>query len=384
MNPLARRLIPSPRFLIVPLALALGAAARAQGPTVKSPEVNPDQSVTIRYYGPGVREVTVSLDYDHHTFPLKKGEDGTWSYTTPPLEAAVHMYSLTVDGLPVLDPLNPSVDRNFVFLTNDVRVRKPTPQPWDVTDVPHGVIHHHEYRSRAILGLADGLEDFYVYTPPGYDGSDTKRYPVLYLLHGWSSMADSWIAGGQANLIFDNLIAKGDAVPMVVVMPLGYGDISFVLNGFDQWNDGKKIGNNLARFSSALLSEILPQVEKAYRVRTDRAARAIAGLSMGGGESLIIGLSHPEVFSWIGGFSSAINYANFESVLPSLDPHLAPRLLWIACGTSDDLVDPNRRFVTWIKTKGFEPTAIETPGIHNWPVWRDNLVHFAPLLFRAN
>ena len=384
MKSLVRQLTRSPGSLIAPLALVLGTTAWAQGPAVKSPEVNADQSVTVRYYAPGAHEVAVSLDYDHHPFPLKKGDDGIWTYTTPPLAAEVHMYALTVDGLAVLDPLNPLVDRNFVFLTNQVRVRKPTPQPWDVTDVPHGVIHHHQYRSAAIAGLKDGLEDYYVYTPPAYLDSDRKRYPVLYLLHGWSSMADSWIAGGQANLILDNLIAKGDAAPMVVVMPLGYGDLSFVLDGFDQWNDGKKIGNNLARFSSALLSEILPQVEKAYAVRTDREGRAIAGLSMGGGESLIIGLSHPDLFSWIGGFSSAVNYAHFESVLPSLDPQQAPKLLWIACGTSDELVDPNRRFVAWIKAKGFAPTAVETAGIHNWPVWRDNLVHFAPLLFRPN
>ncbi len=377
----ARRLRPS---LCLLLLGAGGAAGRAQAPALKSTEVNPDQSVTIRYLSPTAREVTLSLDYDHHPLPLKKGDDGVWSLTTAPLQAAVHMYSLTVDGVGILDPLNPSIERNLVFLTNEVRVYKPTPQPWDMTDVPHGVVHHHLYRSGIILGLKDQMEDFYVYTPPGYDAAGTRRYPVLYLLHGWSSLADAWLESGQANLILDNLLAKGDVRPMVVVMPQGYGDMSFVLKGFGQWNDETKIANNLGLFSNALLTEIMPQVETGYRVLATREDRAIAGLSMGGGESLVIGLNHPDKFAWVGGFSSAVKYANFDGVFPDLgSSRRRPNLLWIACGTEDELIAAHRKFVTWLKAKGADPTVIETAGIHNWPVWRDNLIHFAPLLFRA-
>jgi enterochelin esterase family protein len=366
------------------LLLAGGVAGLAQVPALKSTEANPDQSVTFRYFSPTAREVTLSLDYDHHPLPLKKGDDGVWTLTTAPLQAAVHMYSLTVDGVGILDPLNPSIDRNFVFLTNKVRVFKPTPQPWDVTDVPHGVVHHHMYRSGIILGLKDAMEDFYVYTPPGYDAAGAARYPVLYLLHGWSSLADSWLEGGQANLILDNLLAQGAVRPMVVVMPQGYGDMSFVLKGFDQWNDEAKIANNLGLFSNALLTEIMPQVESGYRVRAGREDRAIAGLSMGGGESLVIGLNHPDKFAWIGGFSSAVTYGSFDGVFPDLASGRGrpPDLLWVACGTGDDLIAAHRKFVAWLKAKGADPTVIETPGIHNWPVWRDNLIHLAPLLFR--
>ncbi len=382
MKSSSRRLRPS---LGLFLLLAGGVAGRAQAPAPKATEANPDQSVTFRCFAPTAREVTLSLDYDHHPLPLKKGDDGVWTLTTAPLQAAVHMYSLTVDGVAILDPLNPSVDRNFVFLTNKVRVFKPTPQPWDVTDVPHGVVHHHMYRSGIILGLKDGMEDFYVYTPPGYDAAGARRYPVLYLLHGWSSLADSWLEGGQANLILDNLLAKGEVRPMVVVMPQGYGDMSFVLKGFDQWNDEAKIANNLGLFSDALLTEIMPQVESGYRVRANREDRAIAGLSMGGGESLVIGLNHPDKFAWIGGFSSAVIYGSFDGVFPDLGSGRGqrPDLLWVSCGTGDELIAAHRKFVAWLKAKGADPTVIETTGIHNWPVWRDNLIHFAPLLFRA-
>jgi enterochelin esterase family protein len=205
------------------------------------------------------------------------------------------------------------------------------PQLWDVRDVPHGVVHHHVYKSSAIEGLPVGMEDYYVYTPPGYDAAAAKLYPVLYLLHGWSAVAESWLHDGQANLILDNLIAQGQAVPMIVVMPLGYGDLSFVTGGFGQWNDEAKIGNNLQRFGNALLSEIVPQVESGYRVSARREDRAIAGLSMGGGESLVIGLNHPDTFAWIGGFSSAVMYGHFDGVFPNLDPKIPLKLLWVSC-----------------------------------------------------
>ena len=363
--------------------LAFCAAAPAQQPALNSHEVNPDHSVTFRYYAPTAQKVALSLDYDHHDIPMAKGADGVWSFTTAPLKPEPHMYGLAVDGTPVLDPLNPSVDSNLFFKTNIVAVPGAA-QLWDVADVPHGVVHHHAYRSAAILGLPDGVEDYYVYTPPGYEAAGGRRYPVLYLLHGWSSVADSWLNGGRANLVMDNLIAQGRAVPMLVVMPLGYGDMAFVTGGFGQWNDESKIANNLDRFSGALLGEIMPQVEAGYRVSADRGDRAIAGLSMGGGESLVIGLGHPDAFAWVGGFSSAVGYADFAKPLPGAGSPkaAAPRLLWVACGTEDDLIAPNRRFVAWLRAKGLQPVAVETPGIHNWPVWRDNLIRFSSLLFK--
>jgi enterochelin esterase family protein len=185
-------------------------------------------------------------------------------------------------------------------------------------------------------------------------------------------------------VILDNLIAQGKARPMVVVMPLGYGDMGFVTGGSDLWNEPSRVADNLGRFRDALLGEIMPQVERGYRVSAGRRDRAIAGLSMGGGESLVIGLNHLDLFAWIGGFSAAVLYSDLDAPLPAVgSPGVAqPRLLLVACGTEDDLIAPNRRFVAWLRSKGLEPTAVETPGIHNWPVWRDNLIHFAPLLFR--
>jgi enterochelin esterase-like enzyme len=368
------------RFLGAVAAFPLGAAA--QQTSLNSHQINPDQSVTFRYYAPTAKQVTMGLDYDHHPIPLTKGADGVWSLTTGPLQPALHMYSFTVDGTSVLDPLNPQVDPGLSFLTNDVTVPGP-PQLWDLSAVPHGVVHHHLYRSKVFEALPGDTEEYYVYTPPGYDPVGTKLYPTLYLLHGWSALADAWLNGGQANLILDNLIAQERVIPMIVVMPLGYGDYRFGTGPFQQWDDEGKIAHNVDLFSRALLSEIVPQVEASYRVSATRADRAIAGLSMGGGQSLIIGLNHPATFGWIGGFSPAVMYKQLDGLLPGLNPKAAPQLLWVSCGTSDDLIAPTRKFVAWIRAKGLQPMAVETPGIHNWPVWRDNLIHFAPLLFRS-
>jgi len=361
-------------------------AARAQQTALNSHEVNPDQSLTIRYYAPTATEVAVSLDYDLRTVPLKKDASGVWSLTTGPLQSAVHTYGLRVDGVPVLDPLNRLAEPGLIFLSNQVRVQGPEAELWDDQGAPHGVVHHHVYRTAAIKGLPKDTEDYYVYTPPGYDAARPGAYPVLYLLHGWGSLADSSIVSGQANLILDNLIGQGRVVPMVIVMPQAYGDFGIITLGFDAWKHDDVIGSNVKRFSNGLLTEIIPQVEKAYHVAGDPAQRAIAGISMGGSESLLIGLGHPEVFSWVGGFSAGVEYSSFDGLIPALDSpaYKRPTLVWEACGTEDDLIGANRRFVSWLRTKGIEPTAIETPGIHNWPVWRDNLVHFLPLLFRPS
>ena len=365
------------RLAFVLLMTPLGAAA--QQPAIKSHELNPDRSVTFRLYAPTAASVTVGVDYDR-SIPMAKGGDGVWAYTTPPLVPALHMYNFTSDGTAILDPLNPAVDPCLRLLTNEVTVPGPA-QMWDLADVPHGVVHRHIYRTSVILGLKGDAETYYVYTPPGYDPASRKKYPVLYLLHGWTHVAESWMQCGQADLILDNLCAQGRIVPMIVVMPLNYGDMGFV-TGADQWDDPSKVEHNLVTFGTALLTEIIPRVEAGYSASPRRADRAIAGLSMGGGQSLVIGLRNPDVFGWVGGFSGATGYRDLDAEIPAMSPRTAPELLWVSCARGDGLYPDTRKFVAWLKAKGMSPMDIQTEGVHNWAVWRDNLVHFAPLLFR--
>jgi enterochelin esterase family protein len=232
--------------------------------------------------------------------------------------------------------------------------------------------------------VANDQRDYYVYTPPGYDPGVKKTYPVLYLLHGFSDDASGWTAVGRANVILDNLIAHGKAKPMIVVMPLGYGTMEMITLGWDAWSHTDVRQRNLSKFREALLTEVMPSVESEYRVETDRHSRAIAGLSMGGSESLLTGLNNLDKFAWIGAFSSGGMPDDFQTDFPALDAksNQQIRLLWIACGTEDRLITVNRNLREWLKGKGVQHIDIETPGMHTWMVWRRNLAEFAALLFR--
>jgi enterochelin esterase family protein len=295
----------------------------------------------------------------------------------------IYGYRFTVDGASRLDTTNPRFAPNLVNVSNLVEVPGDQPQMWDATNVPHGVVHHYTYNTATVLGLANNQSDYYVYTPPNYDPKAKKAYPVLYLLHGWSDDASGWTSVGQAHLILDNLLAQGKIKPMVVVMPLGYGDMSFV-HDHGVWNQPSTIDHNVSLYQKALLTEVLPQVESAYNVSRKREGRAIAGLSMGGLESLTIGLTHTDLFAYVGGFSSALHAIDADKQFSTLDPKTANlKLLWIACGVDDQLMAPNRTFITWLKNKNMPVTPIETPGRHTWSVWRDNLINFTPLLFTS-
>jgi enterochelin esterase family protein len=207
---------------------------------------------------------------------------------------------------------------------------------------------------------------------------------VLYLLHGYSDDASGWTAVGRANVILDNLIARGKAKPMIIVMPLGYGTMEMIRLAWNAWSHHDVRDENFAKFTQALLTEVMPKVESEYRITKDRNARAITGLSMGGSESLLTGLNHLDKFAWIGAFSSGGIPDDFRKDFPGLDAKANQeiRLLWISCGTEDHLITVNRNLREWLKSKGVNHTDIETPGMHTWMVWRRNLAEFAGLLFR--
>jgi enterochelin esterase-like enzyme len=355
-------------------------AAQAVAP-FRSIEIHTDRTAAFSYKDAAATKVELFIDGLPKPVPMEKDAAGIWTATTQPLPPEIYDYHFEADGDFRLDPANPSTTINLVDIANQFTVPGDTPQPWEESNVPHGTLHHHIYASSTVLGLPQNQSRYYVYTPPGYDAKAKKPYPVFYLLHGWSDSDSGWAAVGRADLIFDNLLAEGKMKPMVVVMPLSYGDMSFIHN-FNVWDDPAAIDHNTDLFIQALLTEVLPRVESEYHVSKNRNDRAIAGLSMGGLESLEIGLTHPSQFAWIGGFSSAIHNLNYTRKLASLDPHATDlRLLWIACGTEDSLIEPNRSFVAFLKTKDMPVTQVETPGFHAWTVWRDNLIHFTPLLF---
>ena len=349
-------------------------------PRLITPEVHSDNSVTFRFRAPNAQEVKLTREGIPDPFPMQKDENGVWTVNTPPWPPDYYGYSILVDGVRNIDPNNHLLKPNLLNNENEVHIQGPPSLPWELNDVPHGEIHHHFYHST----VANDDRDYYVYTPPSYDPSAKTTYPVLYLLHGYSDDASGWTAVGRENVIFDNLIAQGKAKPMIVVMPLGYGTMQMITLGWGVWNRQDIRDENITKFRDALLTEVMPKVESEYRIKRDRESRAIAGLSMGGSESLLTGLNNLDKFAWVGSFSAGGIPGDFAKDFPNLDSNANQRLklLWIACGTEDRLITPNRNLREWLKQKGIEHTDIETPGMHTWMVWRRNLAAFAPLLFR--
>lgn len=373
--------------IVFTMGLATLASAGVTKPVlaqpIVSPDVHPDGSVTFRYRAPNAREVALRCEGLPKAQSMEKDDGGVWSVRTPPLSPDVYVYSFNVDGQRVLDPSNPLIKYNLFATDSQVHVPGPAELPWEINDVPHGVVHRHHYRS-SIIG---DERDVWIYTPPGYDAAAADRYPVLYLLHGYSDAEDTWVTVGRANVIFDNLIARRAARPTFVVMPRGYGNREVIAGGWmairgpegqRAWQDSN------ARFGASLTAEIIPLVEANYRVIPGPEARAIAGLSMGGTQALLVGLGSPERFAWIASFSAGGLPGDLAGSFSGVDARLNSelRLLWIGCGTEDGLIANNRQLVDWLSGRGVRHSWVETPGRHSFLVWRRYLAQVAPLLFQ--
>lgn len=346
--------------------------ARApQPPPVVSPEVHADRRVTFRLRAPQAREVSVSGEWaGGGRAAMTRDESGLWSVTIGPIEPDLYGYGFTVDGVGMLDPSNTFVKPMRSQRTSVLEVLADKPTLQDFQDVPHGAVHVHAYRSKAV-GVVRRL---HVYTPPGYDKNPSARFPVLYLFHGSGDNDATWTALGRAHFILDNLIAQGKAKPMVVVMTDGHAAP----------NTPEARGRNTETFSRDLLGDVMPMVEASYRVKNDRLSRAIVGLSMGGGQSLTVGLNHLDLFAWVGAMSSAINAPEqtFATALSDAKATNAKlKLFWMAIGKDDFLLKTNQQFDELLTAKGIKHTFKLTEGNHSWPVWRRYLVEFAPLLF---
>jgi len=376
-----------------------GRGGRGNAP-VKSPEVGADRRVTFRLRAPNAKEAGVSVGGKQ--LPMQKDDQGLWSVTSDPMAPDIYTYSLIVDGTSISDPSNRQVQTSFGSFQSMLIV--PGPAAWlPAPGVPRGAIARHAYHS----AVANDDRDFFVYTPAGYDAHRAQPYPVLYLLHGLGDDAERWLnGGGGAANILDNLIGQGKAVPMIVVSPLGYGTSTGPVGG--------RTGENITGYTKILLDEVMPMVDKAYNVSKNREQRAIAGLSMGGAESLYVGLNHLDTFAWIGAFSSApmlwpaaaatipaasgegrgagrgaapaaMDPAVFAKTFPALDAKANPqiRMLWIVCGTADGLIGVNRQFKDWLRSQGVQFTEQEVPDMaHVWPLWRQNVTDMVPRLFQ--
>lgn len=372
-------------------------------PQLVSPQVNPDRTVTFRLNAPTARRVQITGDFlptakvdtpmgqfDVPGFAdLSRNAQGVWEFTTPDtLAPELYSYTFVVDSLKINDPSNVYMLRDIASVTNIFIVPGDYADLYRVNDVPHGTVSKVWYQSPS-LGMSRRMT---VYTPVGYEDSADRRYPVLYLLHGMGGDENAWSELGRATQILDNLIASGQAEPMIVVMTNG--------NASQQAAPGEtsagllppttQLPRTMDGAFEASFPEVVNFIDSHYRTRAEKSGRAIAGLSMGGFHSLHISKQYPDMFDYIGLFSAAIRptegkqseiYSDFEG---KLDRQFAqkPALYWIAIGDKDFLYDFNKQYRALLDSKGYPYEYLETPDGHIWKNWRIYLSKFAPRLFR--
>ena len=349
---------------------------RVAPPQPVSPEVAADRTVTFRVRAPNATNVSVSGEWPGAK-PMTKDDNGNWSVTVGPLAPELYSYSFAIDGFQTLDPGNPAVKPGRSPRTSMVEVPGQPPLLQEFNPAgPHGTVRAHWYQSKS-LGKRRSL---HVYTPPGYDQSG-RKLPVMYLLHGSGDNDGTWAALGRANVILDNLIAAKQARPMIVVMTDGHPYIS--PPGVSPTNTTER-GRNTKDYERDFIEDVMPFVEANYRTINQRESRAIIGLSMGGGQSLHVGLNHLDRFAWVGAMSAAVPGENDVAVALADAKATNKKLktLWIAIGKDDFLLSRNKTFDELLTSQGIAHTYKITEGNHSWPVWRKYLAEFAPMVFR--
>jgi len=347
------------------------------GPRIKSPVVNDDSSITFSLQAKNAKEVSVFFDMKN--YPMEKDAEGVWRVTVGPVQPEMYTYMFLVDGLKVLDPANPNMQVGQAPDFSLVNVPGNPPRFDELQEVPHGTVHIHKYYSTT----QDVDRKVYVYTPPAYDPA--KKYPVFYLRHGGGGNQTSWYVEGCASDILDNLYAENKIVPMIVVMTNG--------NVEKQTEGGAYGEEGISIIANELFNDVIPLIEKEYKVYTDQKYRALAGLSMGGGQSFYIGLKNVDKFDWIGSFSSGIFGGipgvefNAEKEIPGIltkssDFNKELKLFYLSCGEQDPRLEHTGKVIDQFKANNLKVTYETFPGTHEWKVWKHSLRNFLLLLFK--
>ena len=336
------------------------------------PEVN-DGKVTFRLTAPKASEVKVWGDFPGgRGLPLTKDDKGVWTAIVN-VGPGIYSYKLILDGLSILDPGNPRIEIHPTYNSNVFEMPGPKPMYYDVRKVPHGVLSTHTYESK----VTGDSRQVAVYTPPGYGADTSVQLPVLYLVHGHGDDESAWTQIGFAHHIADNLLAEGKMKPMIIVMPNAH------VSRPEDWEKTASGAQPRDSFKQELLEEIIPLVERNYRVKAGAKNRGIAGPSRGGAHAITIGLNNLDKFGCVAVFSAYQPIGAYPGFLD--DPKAANEklsLFWIACGRQDTIFADMEKMVASFKTAGIHPVWHPTEGGHTWPVFRDDLHVVLPLMFR--
>ena len=352
--------------LALSLFLSLSTLAQQRPPAISSPDVHPDHSITFRYFSRTARQVSLSGEFLKAPVALTKDTTGIWSVTVPPVKPDIYPYSFTVDSVSLADPSNTYIFANERFKRSIVDVPGDGPLVHSLQNVPHGKVSYRYYKS----GTLGTTRQLLVYTPPGVDPGGKTRYPVLYLIHGGSDTEETWTKVGRANLIADNLIAQGKARPMLIVMP--YGNVRPA---------------PMADFTKDMVNDIVPFVEASYPVVKESKGRAVAGFSVGGGQTLNIGLTNPDRFAYVCAYAPytatdefRANFGNWSPNAAQLNKQLS--LFTISVGTDDFLYEPVKQNLALFQAKGVTVKPLITDGGHTWMNCKRYLADTLPQLFR--
>jgi len=350
----------------------LGTPAPTNVRRANYPQILPDNRATFRIKAPDAQKVQLDLV---RKYDMVKNNEGEWEVTTDSLSEGFHYYSLLIDGVPVADPASETF-YGMGRMASGIEIPIKGVNYYSVKDVPHGEIRIKRYFSTVF----NKWRQFYIYTPAGYDNNTSEKYPVLYILHGGGEDERGWATQGKTDLILDNLIAEKKAKPMLIVMPDGNVD----LPGFGE--------NILKMFEAELKQCIIPFAEKNYRAETDPKNRALAGLSMGGIQTLYVGIKNSQLFSYLGVFSSGwilpmqkdLADAQYEFMKNNIDMIKSNlKLFWISMGGKEDIAFNNcQNMLSKFDELNVKYIYSEYPGGHTWPVWRNNLYNIAMLLFK--
>ena len=355
-------------------------AAMAQpgaAPAFKTAEVNKDNTVTFRISAPKATDVKVNTQAVTGAQTMKKGANGVWEVTVGPVKPDMYPYSFSVDGTQLADPANSAIFPNEGFQNSIVEVTGSTPLVHTIKNVPHGTVSYRYYNSPEL-----GVRPVVVYTPPGYDANSTKKYPVLYLLHGTTDTEETWTKVGRANIILDNLIYDVKAEPMIIVMPYGraYPVISKSSGSLRDWP-------NLQEFNKDFFGNLMPFIEKNYRTKNDKDSRAIAGFSGGGGTSLYFGLNNMDKFSYVCGFAPGMLKNEFDrnnagAFANPANTNKQLKLFWIGVGKDDSLHGIIEEYKKLLDEKGIKYQALVSDGAHTWMNCKLYLSTIAQKLFK--
>jgi len=379
-------------FLFCILIGTIHVHAQPNNTRLNSPEILSDNSVIFRIKAPGATEVKVVGTWarDFKPVPMVKNDSSVYEVKIGPLASDMYEYRFILDGIPILDPNNNAVTRDGTYVENRLLIPGPLGNLIAVQDVPHGTVTSVWYSSPT-LGAQRRM---HVYTPPGYEQGKTK-YPVMYLLHGGGGDEEGWISRGRANYILDNLIASKQAVPMIVVITNGNPDVvaAPLDRPFKDSKDVPGIGSMASlRFEQSLVKDVVPYIEKNYRVIADADHRAVTGFSMGGYQTQNITNNNPGMFNYVGVMSMGL-FSSFRNNSENYDKekHVAqlkaliaskPKYYWIGIGKNDFLYETVTKLRSLYDEVGLKYTYRESEGSHTWKEWRLYLSELAPKFFK--